>query len=81
MDQLPDGLHPVLVGGVAQFQFVHIYPFVDGNGRASRLLSTLCLCRAGYDFKRLFTITGYYDRERPAFYAAIGRAIVRRGGA
>ncbi len=64
-------IHPVLVSGVAQFQLVHIHPFVDGNGRASRLLSTLCLYRAGYDFKRLFTISEYYDRDRPAFYLAI----------
>lgn len=64
-------LHPVLVSGVAQFQFVHIHPSVDGNGRSSRLLSTLCLYRAGYDFKRLSTISEYYDRDRPAFYAAI----------
>jgi cell filamentation protein, protein adenylyltransferase len=63
--------HPVIVSGVAQFQLVHIHPFVDGNGRASRLLSTLCLYRAGYDFKRLFTISEYYDRDRPAFYRAI----------
>jgi len=48
--------HPVLVSGIAQFQLVHIHPFMDGNGRTSRLLSTLCLYRAGYDFKRLFTI-------------------------
>ena len=27
--------------------------------------------RAGYDFKRLFTISEYYDRDRPAFYRAI----------
>jgi Fic family protein len=39
--------------------------------RASRLLSTLCLYRAGYDFKRLFTISEYYDRDRPAFYRAL----------
>jgi len=64
-------LHPVLVAGVAQFQLVHIHPFVDGNGRASRLLSTLCLYRAGYDFKRLFALSEYYDRDRGAFYAAI----------
>jgi Fic family protein len=64
-------LHPVLVSGVAQFELVHIHPFLDGNGRASRLLSTLCLYRAGYDFKRLFTISEYYDRDRAAFYAAI----------
>ena len=63
--------HPVLVSGIAQFQLVHIHPFLDGNGRTSRLLSTLCLYRAGYDFKRLFTISEYYDRDRAAFYRAI----------
>lgn len=64
-------MHPVLVSGVAQFQLVHIHPFLDGNGRTSRLLSTLCLYRAGYDFKRLFTISEYYDRNRSAFYNAL----------
>lgn len=64
-------VHPVLVSGISQFQFVHVHPFLDGNGRTSRLLSTLCLYRAGYDFKRLFTISEYYDRYRPAFYRAI----------
>jgi Fic family protein len=63
--------HPVLVSGIAQYQLVHIHPFLDGNGRASRLLSTLCLYRAGYDFKRLFTLSEYYDRDRPAFYRAL----------
>jgi Fic family protein len=63
--------HPVLTSGVAQFQLVHIHPFMDGNGRTSRLLSTLCLYRAGYDFKRLFSISEFYDRDRLAFYAAI----------
>lgn len=67
----PGDVHPVLAGGVAQFQLVHIHPFLDGNGRTSRLLSTLCLYRAGYDFKRLLTISEFYDRDRPAFYRAI----------
>lgn len=64
-------IHPVLVAGIAQFQLVHIHPFVDGNGRTSRLLSTLCLYRSGYDFKRLFTLSEFYDRDRSAFYRAI----------
>lgn len=63
--------HPVLVSGISQFQLVHVHPFRDGNGRISRLLSTLCLYRAGYDFKRLFTISEYYDRDRAAFCSAI----------
>lgn len=64
-------IHPVLVSGIAQFQLVHIHPFLDGNGRTSRLLSTLSLYRAGYDFKRLFTISEYYDLDRTAFYKSI----------
>lgn len=67
----PSPIHPVLIAGIAQFQLVHIHPFVDGNGRCSRLLSTLCLYRAGYDFKRLFTLSEYYDRDRAAFYDAL----------
>jgi Fic family protein len=64
-------IHPVLLAGIAQFQLVHVHPFVDGNGRTSRLLSTLCLYRKGYDFKRLFTLSEFYDRDRSVFYAAL----------
>ncbi|MBM9520548.1 Fic family protein [Desulforhopalus vacuolatus] len=64
-------IHPVLMSGISQFQLVHIHPFLDGNGRTSRLLSTLCLYKAGYDFKRLFTISEYYDRDRTTFYKSI----------
>jgi len=64
-------VHPILVAGIAQFQFVHIHPFLDGNGRTARLLSMLCLYRKGYDFKRLFTLSEYYDRDRADYYRAI----------
>ena len=67
----PTEIHPVIVSGIAQFQLVHVHPFLDGNGRTSRLLSTLLLYRAGYDFKRLFTISEYYDRDRMGFYGAL----------
>jgi len=62
---------PVLTAGIAQFQFVHIHPFIDGNGRTARLLSTLILYKTGYDFKKLFTISEYYDQNRPAYYTSI----------
>jgi Fic family protein len=66
-----EDVSPILVAGIAQFQFVHIHPFIDGNGRTARLLSTLILYKTGYDFKRLFTISEYYDKDRPAYYQAI----------
>src|SRR4030043_2284280 len=64
-------LSSVLIAGIVQFQFVHIHPFIDGNGGTERLLSTLILYKTGYDFKRLFTISEYYDKDRPAYYQAI----------
>ena len=64
-------LSPVIVAGISQFQFVHIHPFLDGNGRSARLLSTLVLYKSGYDFKRLFVISEYYDKNRTAYYKAI----------
>lgn len=64
-------ISPILIAGIAQFQFVHIHPFLDGNGRTARLLSTLILYKTEYDFKRLFTVSEYYDRDRPAYYKAI----------
>jgi len=69
------GINPVLMSGIAQYQLVHIHPFLDGNGRTSRLLSTLCLYRAGYDFKRLFTISEFYDQARGDFYQAIRKVL------
>ncbi len=71
-------INSVLVAGISQFQLVHIHPFVDGNGRTARLLSTLCLYRTGYDFKRLFTISEYYDRDPPAYYKAV-QSVRERG--
>jgi Fic family protein len=66
-----EDISPVLVAGISQFQFVHIHPFIDGNGRTARLISTLILYKTGYDFKRLFTISEYYDKDRPSYYKAI----------
>jgi Fic family protein len=64
-------IHPVLVSGIAQFQLMHIQPFMDENGRTSRLLSTLYLYLAGYDFKQLFALSEYYDQHRAAFHSAL----------
>jgi len=42
--------HPVIVASMAHFKLVSIHPFVDGNGRAARLLMNLLLLQQGYPF-------------------------------
>lgn len=41
-------LHPVVRAADFHFRFVHIHPFVDGNGRTARLVMNLILMTAGY---------------------------------
>lgn len=64
-------ISPILTAGISQYQFVHIHPFLDGNGRTARVLCTFILYQNGYDFKRLFSLSEYYDKERRRYYDAI----------
>ncbi len=41
-------LHPLLVIAIFVVVFLAIHPFQDGNGRLSRVLTSLLLLRAGY---------------------------------
>jgi Fic family protein len=67
-------VHPVIQAGIAQHRLVWIHPFVDGNGRTARMFTTLLLYQRGYDFKYLFELSSYYNRDRDAYYAALRTA-------
>ena len=67
-------VHPVIVAGVAHHRLVWIHPFVDGNGRTSRMFTNLMLWARGYDFKYLFDLSSYYNRDRDRYYAALREA-------
>ncbi|XP_067262774.1 protein adenylyltransferase FICD [Chanodichthys erythropterus] len=41
-------LHPVEFAALAHYKLVYVHPFVDGNGRTSRLLMNLILMQASY---------------------------------
>ena len=64
-------LDAVLEAGIAHYEFVRIHPFVDGNGRAARVLANWILFQRGFDAKRFFCLDDYYDSDRPAYYRAL----------
>lgn len=71
-------ISPILMAGIAQHKFVDIHPFLDGNGRTARVLCTLILYQNGYDFKRLFSLSEFYDKNRRDYYDAI-QSVRERG--
>ncbi|MFH1412705.1 MAG: Fic family protein [bacterium] len=64
-------IHPIIVAGVVHQEIAAIHPFTDGNGRTARALATLILYQRGYDFRRLFALEDYYNKDRPKYYQAI----------
>jgi Fic family protein len=64
-------LYPVLISGIAHYEFVRIHPFVDGNGRTARALATLILYLRGFDTKRFFALDDYYNEDRSSYYTAL----------
>ncbi|MBI2621463.1 MAG: Fic family protein [Candidatus Levybacteria bacterium] len=64
-------IHPVLKAGIVHYELVRIHPFVDGNGRVARALSTLILFLEGYDIRRFFSLEEYFDSDALDYYKAL----------
>jgi len=64
-------IHPVLKSGVVHYELVRIHPFLDGNGRVARALSTLILFLEGYDIRKFFSLEEYFDKEAVMYYDAL----------
>jgi Fic family protein len=60
-----------IVAGIVHYQFATIHPYYDGNGRTSRLLTTLILHLCGYDLKGLYSLEEYYAKNLLGYYRAI----------
>jgi Fic family protein len=64
-------LHPVIKSGIIHYILVAIHPFVEGNGRTARALSTLALIVEGYDIKGLFALEEYFDNHAREYYGSL----------
>lgn len=54
--------------------FLCIHPFNDGNGRMSRLLTTLLLYRSGFYVGKYISLEAKIAKNKDLYYAALSRA-------
>jgi Fic family protein len=66
-------LHPLLVIGVFVVVFLQIHPFQDGNGRLSRVLTTLLLLKAGYSYVPYSSLESVIEHNKDGYYLALRR--------
>lgn len=62
---------PLLIIPVFIHDFLCIHPFLDGNGRMSRLLTTLLLYRSGYEIGKHISLEAKIAKTKDAYYDAL----------
>ena len=64
-------LHPLLIIGIFVVVFLEIHPFQDGNGRLSRVLTTLLLLQAAYSYVPYTSLESVIEQNKEAYYLAL----------
>ncbi len=66
-------LDPLLLAGIFHKQMVVIHPFVDGNGRTTRLATKLLLASLGLiNTFNLFSFENYYNQNVSRYFQQVG---------
>ena len=66
-------LHPLLAVAIFAVVFLEIHPFQDGNGRLSRVLTTLLLLRSGYAYVPYSSLESVIEHSKEGYYMALRR--------
>ncbi len=66
-------MHPLLIIAIFAVVFLAIHPFQGGNGRLSRILTTLMLLRAGYDYVPYASLESVVEENKDIYYKVLRR--------
>lgn len=64
-------IHPLIIIGLFIVVFLAIHPFQDGNGRLSRLLTTLLMLKSGYGYVPYTSLESIIEANKEAYYRAL----------
>lgn len=71
---------PALISSaILHYQFEHIHPFGDGNGRVGRALATWELYRKQFDTNHIFVVDEVFLEDRQVYYRALNRVQAQGG--
>lgn len=70
--------HPLVKCAVFAYEFVSIHPFQDGNGRMSRLLSTLLLLKHGYKWIQYVSFEHEIESRKTEYYRVLRNCQAQR---
>jgi Fic family protein len=70
-EQVETTIHPLITIAVFIVVFLEIHPFQDGNGRLSRVLTTLLLLRAGYAYVPYSSLEAVIEQNKQSYYLAL----------
>ncbi len=65
-------INPLILAGILHKQIVLIHPFIDGNGRATRLVTKVILAQMGVDTFNLFSFENYYNQNVTKYFQTVG---------
>jgi Fic family protein len=65
--------HPLIPIGIFIVVFLGIHPFKDGNGKLSRIVTTLLLLRAGYGYVPYSSMETIIEVNKDSYYLALRR--------
>jgi len=66
--------HILILIAIFVVRFLAIHPFQDGNGRLSRILTTLCLLKAGYLYVPYSSLERIVEENKDRYYLSLRRA-------
>jgi len=65
-------IDPLILAGIFHKQMVGIHPFMDGNGRTTRLLTKILLADMGLNTFNLFSFENYYNQNVTRYFEMVG---------
>lgn len=65
-------IDPIVLAGLFHRQCLIVHPFIDGNGRTTRLLTTAILGKGGLDLFEIFSFENYYNQNITRYFKAVG---------